>query len=132
MANKVWSRPAGRSPVVAIVDDDWAVCGSLKFSLELDGFTVRIFAGADELLHAGGIDAYDCFVIDQNMPGMSGLELIAKLRGVKPETPAILLVSQLNPAVRARAAQAGIPIIEKPLFGNALVDMLREACGWNR
>jgi two-component system, LuxR family, response regulator FixJ len=129
IANKAWSRTAGRSPVVAIVDDDWAVCGSLKFSLELDGFTVRTFAGADELLHAGGINAYDCFVIDQKMPGMNGMELIAKLRDLKVRTPAILLVSQLNPAGRARAAQAEIPIVEKPLFGDVLVDKLRETCG---
>ena len=66
--------------MVVIVDDDPAVCGSLKFSLELEGFGVRTYGGAAELLDGGDLAACDCFVIDQRMPGMSGMELIAKLR----------------------------------------------------
>ena len=69
----------GRSPVVVIVDDDPAVCGSLKFSLELEGFVVRAYGNADEFLGAGE-SSCDCLVVDQRMPGMSGVELIAKLR----------------------------------------------------
>ena len=116
-----------RPPVVVIVDDDPAVCGSLKFALELEGFTVRAYAGAPELLRAGDLGC-DCFVIDQRMPVMSGMELIAKLRDRDVLTPTILLISDPNPALSARAGAAGIPIVEKPLLGNALVDRIREAC----
>ena len=117
-----------RPPVVVIVDDDPAVCGSLKFALELEGFTVRAYAGATELLRAGDLGVCDCFVIDQRMPVMSGMELIAKLRDRDVLTPTILLISDPNPALSARAGAAGIPIVEKPLLGNALVDRIREAC----
>jgi two-component system, LuxR family, response regulator FixJ len=120
--------PTGRSPIVAIVDDDPAVCGSLKFSLELEGFVVRAYGNAAEFLNADESDC-DCLVVDQRMPGMSGMELIAKLRALEVRTPAILLISQPNPAVAARAAKAAVPIVEKPLFGNALLDRIREACG---
>ncbi len=41
---------AAKRPVVAVVDDDMAVCSSLKFSLELEGFAVRIFYSSAELL----------------------------------------------------------------------------------
>ena len=78
-----------RPPVVVIVDDDPAVCGSLKFALELEGFTVRAYASATELLRAGDVGGCDCFVIDQRMPVMSGMELIAKLRDRDALTPAI-------------------------------------------
>ena len=91
--------PIGRLPIVAIVDDDAAVCGSLKFSLELEGFAVRAYGNADEFLGADE-SAYDCLVVDQRMPGMSGAELIAKLRTLEVRTPAILLISQPNPALR--------------------------------
>jgi two-component system, LuxR family, response regulator FixJ len=121
---------AGRVPVVAIVDDDPAVAGSLKFSLELEGFTVRAYGSAAEFLDAGDF-ACACCVVDQRMPGMSGMDLIAALRDRKVDTPAILLTSHPNAAVSARAARAGVPIVEKPLLGNALVDKIREACGVN-
>jgi len=125
------SSSKGGTPIVAIVDDDPAVCGSLKFSLELEGFGVRAYGGAAELLDAGDLTACDCFVIDQRMPAMTGMELIAKLRNLKVQAPAILLISHPNPALSARAAIAGVPVVEKPLFSNTLVDKIREACAGN-
>ena len=119
--------PKERSPIVAIVDDDPAVCSSLKFSLELEGFVVRAYGSADEFLGAHE-SACDCLVVDQRMPGMSGMELITRLRTLQVQTPAILLISQPNPTVAARAAKAAVPIVEKPLFGNALLERIREAC----
>ena len=119
--------PAARLPIVVVVDDDPAVCNSLKFSLELEGFLVRAYGSAAELLKASPADA-DCLVIDQRMPAMSGMELIAKLRGQNIATPAVLIVSQPSAAVTARAAKAGIPIVEKPFLGNALLDKIRHAC----
>ncbi|MGA8652701.1 MAG: response regulator transcription factor [Xanthobacteraceae bacterium] len=120
--------PTDRFPVVVIVDDDPAVCGSLKFSLELEGFVVRAYGNAAEFLDAEDASC-DCLVIDQRMPGMNGMELIARLRELEVRTPAILLISQPNPAVSARAAKADIPIVEKPLLSNALVEKIREVCG---
>jgi two-component system, LuxR family, response regulator FixJ len=121
----------GATPLVAIVDDDPAVCGSLKFLLELEGFGVRAYVSAAELLGAGDLAACDCFVIDQRMPAMTGMELIARLRDLKVQTPAILLISHPSPAVSARAAIAGVPVVEKPLLNNTLVDEIREACARN-
>jgi len=114
-------------PLIAVVDDDAAVCSSLKFALELEGFRVRTFAGGTELLGAPDIAACRCFVVDQKMPGMSGLELIGKLREHDIAAPAILLISQPSVALSARAANAHVPIVEKPLLGNALLDRIHEA-----
>lgn len=122
--------PAARLPIVVVVDDDPAVCSSLKFSLELEGFSVRAYGSGDEFLKAGATGA-DCLVIDQRMPMMSGMELIAKLRGQNISTPGVLMVSQPNTAVAARAAKAGVPIVEKPFLGNALFDSIRQACRGN-
>jgi two-component system, LuxR family, response regulator FixJ len=119
--------PAAPLPIVVVVDDDPAVCGSLKFSLELEGFSVRAYGSAADYLKAGPAEA-DCLVVDQRMPAMSGMELIAKLRAQNISTPAVLIVSQPNAAVAARAAKAGVPIVEKPFLGNALLDKIRQAC----
>jgi FixJ family two-component response regulator len=103
-----------RLPIVAVVDDDPAVCGSLKFSLELEGFMVHAYAGGAELLNAGDLDAYSCLVVDQRMPEMSGMQLITRLRDRQVLTPAILIVSHPNAALSARAAKAHVPIREAP------------------
>jgi two-component system, LuxR family, response regulator FixJ len=115
--------------IVAVVDDDPAVCSSLKFSLELEGFAVRTYHSASEALRADHLDRCNCFVIDQRMPGMTGMDLIDTLRGQNISTPAILIVSAPNKALSSRAAKAAIPIVEKPLLSNALIECIREACG---
>ena len=115
-------------PLIAVVDDDPAVCNSLKFSLELEGFAVRAYRSGQEFLASGNFRDCKCFIIDQRMPGMSGMEVIAELRGRKVSTPAILIISQPNKVLSARAAEAHIPIIEKPLLSNALVEKIREVC----
>jgi two-component system, LuxR family, response regulator FixJ len=117
------------SPVVAVVDDDWAVCNSLKFALELEGYTVRTYASGAALLHARDVEVCNCFVIDQRMPGMSGMEVIDTLRGRQILAPAILIISHPSVALSARAATADIAVVEKPLLGNALLERIREACG---
>ena len=114
--------------LIAVVDDDPAVCSSLKFSLELEGFTVRTYRSGAEFLAAGNFRDCNCFIVDQRMPGMSGMELIAQLRERNVSTPAILIISQPNKVLSARAAEAQVPIIEKPLLSNALVDKIREVC----
>jgi FixJ family two-component response regulator len=117
-----------KRPMIAVVDDDPAVCGSLKFALELEGFVVRTYHGGAELLGADGLKDCNCFVIDQRMPGMTGMELVEALRERLVLTPVILLISHPNAALSARALKAAIPIVEKPLLGNALVERIREAC----
>jgi len=115
-------------PIIAVIDDDPAVCNSLKFSLELEGFAVRAYRSGAEFLAAGDFRDCKCFVIDQRMPAMNGMELIAELRRRNVSAPAILIISQPNRVLSARAAEAHVPIIEKPLLSNALVDKIREVC----
>ena len=112
---------------IAIVDDDPAVCNSLKFALELEGFAVRTYGGGVEVLRDdgdGGLADFDCFVVDQRMPAMTGLELILKLRERNIDAPAILIISQPNAALAARAALAKVPIVEKPFLGNTLLERI--------
>lgn len=119
---------AAKLPKIAVVDDDPAVCNALKFSLELEGFALQTYLSAAEALRAGELDECDCFVIDQRMPEMTGMELIEALRRLQLFAPAILVVSYPNSAVSAWASKAAVPIVEKPLLGNALFERIREAC----
>ncbi len=122
-------KTAGSPVVVIVVDDDLAVRNSLKFSLEIEGLTVHSFATGTELLNAIDLSLCDCLVIDQKMPAMSGLELITKLRERHITVPAILITSHPSPWLREQAQKADIPIVEKPLLGNALLDKIRDVIG---
>jgi two-component system, LuxR family, response regulator FixJ len=115
--------------VVIVIDDDLAVRNSLKFSLEIEGLTVRSYATGTELLSAGDLALCNCLVVDQNMPGMNGLDLIALVRARSFAAPAILITSHPSPSLRDRAQKAGVPIVEKPLLGNALLDKIRDVVG---
>jgi len=111
--------------VVGIVDDDPAVRNSLKFSLELEGLSVGVYAGADELLREGDLARFGCLIIDQHMPGRNGLDLVAELRNRQVRVPVILITSHPSRALIAQSDKAGVPIVEKPLLGNALLDKIR-------
>ncbi len=112
---------------IAIIDDDLAVRNSLKFTLEIEGFAVRVYATGQELLNDSEAAQYGCLVVDQNMPGLNGLDLIAQLRDRKIFVPAILITSHPSRALRERAASANIPIVEKPLLTGALMDGIHHA-----
>src|SRR5947209_7731272 len=118
---------ASSKAVVAVVDDDAAVRNSLKFSLEIDGFVVRIYAGAEELLRADDLNSCQCLVVDQDMPRMAGLELVTALRKQGLEVPAVLISGHVTPAVTRQAVAAGIPVVEKPFLGNRLIELIRNA-----
>jgi|SRR4051812_20637181 len=121
-------RNAENKNTVVVVDDDRAVRNSLKFSLEIEGYAVRAFAVGGELLSSSLPHRYSCLVIDQNLPGMTGLELVAQLRQRRILTPAILTTTNPSPTLVDRAKHAGVSIVEKPLLGNILVDKIREIC----
>jgi FixJ family two-component response regulator len=113
---------------VIVVDDDDAVRNSLKFALELEGLSVRLFRDGAELLAAPDLPRNGCFVIDYNMPGMTGIELVGKLRQRRIESPAILIASQVSDELHGRAAQSGFRIVlEKPLHDSELLDSIHEA-----
>jgi two-component system response regulator FixJ len=114
-------------PLVIVVDDDLAVRNSLEFSLEVEGFTVRAYAGGDALLDdVARLRDGGCLVVDQNMAGMSGLDVIAQLRARAVAVPAILITSHPSMALSQRAAKAGVAIVEKPFLGTALIDRIRD------
>lgn len=119
------SRSAKNCGTVVVIDDDAAVRNSLKFTLEIEGFDVRIFADGQELLGNMPLSPCDCLVVDQNLPQMNGLALVAELRRRNSKVPAILITTHPSDAVRRQAAAAGVPIVEKPLLNSLLFDAIR-------
>ena len=119
--------PAKTRAIVAVVDDDEAVRRSLKFMLEIEGFVARTYANPADFLDAAGLQSFSCVILDQTLPDMNGLALLRQLRERGHSWPAILIASNPDSAAHELAAQAGVPIVEKPLFGNSLTEALHTA-----
>jgi two-component system, LuxR family, response regulator FixJ len=118
--------PHGR--VVAVVDDDEAVCDSTRLLLEIQNFEVRTYLSAlDFLKDDTGIG---CVILDYHMPDLNGLELALALRARGSQVPIIMITAATDPTLERRAAQLGVKrIVHKPLSSQLLFSALREELG---
>ena len=112
-------------PTIYAVDDDEAVRRALEFALDLDGFGVETFASGEALLLRDPPVAPGCLVLDERLPGISGLDTLRQLRARSVALPAVFVTSPPKPAFREAAARAGAPIIEKPLEGETLISAIQ-------
>jgi two-component system, LuxR family, response regulator FixJ len=113
------------SPAIVLVDSDPGIRASLKFSLELEGFTVEAFESGESLADLPDFPDAACLVLDYRLPGMDGLTLLALLRRRGVTQPALLISGLASRAVRAHAAEAGVMVIDKPLLCDALSAAIR-------
>ena len=114
----------GAPTVIAIVDDDAAVCNSTRVLLEAHDLDVRTYlSGADFLRENPDVAI---LVIDYHMPGLNGLDVMSELRERGGTMPAIMITAASNPAVERRAAELGIKrVLQKPLSNRVLLDAIR-------
>jgi FixJ family two-component response regulator len=113
------------APIMTVVDDDSAVRAALMFALQAEGYEVRAFADAESLLSECEVAHPGCLIIDYGLPRLNGLELMRRLRDRGVVTPAVLITT-LRPGVRAVAAALGVPVVEKPLLTDTLMDTVRQ------
>jgi two-component system response regulator FixJ len=113
------------SAVVLVVDDDAALTEALKFAMELEGFSVETYPDGESLLKLNAFPKRGCIVIDMKLPGIDGLELVRRLRARQVTLPAVLITTNPPSALRIHAAAADVPIVEKPLLRDELIDTVR-------
>src|SRR4051812_17876924 len=94
-------------PAVAVVDDDESVRESLPDLLKELGFAARAFSSPEDFLASGCIDQITCLILDNAMPGMTGLELQKELRLQGKRVPIIFITAHGDDSVRPRALQQG-------------------------
>lgn len=111
--------------VVAVIDDDEAVRDSTRAMLETYGYSVRVYENANEFLLYTG-EQHDCLIVDHNMPGMSGLELVSLMQQRANATPALLITGRGSPAIAQMAAALRVPYLTKPVPEDLLIAQLNE------
>jgi FixJ family two-component response regulator len=120
------SRSPSVLPLVIVVDEDEAVLGSLKFALEIEGFAVRAYSTWNGVFDDAGFSDCVCLIIDQRLPGLDGVELVAALRKGRVAAPVVVISNEPSTMLRERAARLGVPIVERPLVGKNLLDRVRD------
>jgi len=113
---------------VYVVDDDDGVRDSLKILLESYGARVAAFGSTEAFLRDYRPNAHACLVLDQHLPGATGLDFLATAEGARLGLPVILVTGRGDPALRSRALAAGcFAYLEKPVDDGVLVAKIERA-----
>lgn len=110
-----------------IVDDDPDVLNALRFAFETEGYVVRTHTRGEDVLAEPPLEPGTCLVIDERLPGITGLETVSRLRDLGITAPAILITTHPTGSMIKRAVAAQVGIVEKPLVGDALASSIRDA-----
>jgi len=117
-----------KAKLVAIVDDDELMRSALQGMLKSVGFRSQAFESAEEFLNSGQQRQAACLIVDIRMPGMSGLELQAKLNAEHCRIPTIFITAHGDTKMRMQALRAGaVEFLAKPFDDEVLLDSVRAA-----
>jgi FixJ family two-component response regulator len=109
------------SRLIAIVDDDNSVQCALQDLIESEGLSTLCFGSAEQFLDSGAQHKAGCLIADIRMPGMSGLELQAKLKADRCRIPIIFITAHGDAKMRIQAMRDGaVEFLTKP-FDNAVL-----------
>lgn len=118
--------PSEIQKAACVVDDDESVADSLQALFETFGFKVRLYTSGAEFLADERGRLAGCLIIDQHMPGISGLDVVDRLRKQGIQVPTILISGRLDGSVRQRAARLGVrELLDKPVAAGRLVELIR-------
>lgn len=116
------------NPVVFVVDDDEAICESLRLLIADIGLEVRTFTSARQFLEEYDPSHPGCLVLDVRMSGISGLELQARLNEMGVHIPTIIITGHADVPMAVEAMKAGATdFIEKPFRDQVLLDSIQKA-----
>ena len=117
-----------RTKLIAVVDDDELLRDALRRLLKRSGFDVTSFGSAEDFLKSDQLSKITCLIADIRMPGMSGLDLQAKLNTDGCAIPVIFITAHGDERMRLQAMRAGaVGFLAKPFDGVILLDRVHAA-----
>jgi FixJ family two-component response regulator len=116
------------APLIAVVDDDASFREAVADLVQLYGFQVEVFESTDAVLGSDQLSDFDAFLLDVQMPGRSGLDLIAQLREGGIEAPVVFITSRDDERTRDQAmAKGALAVFGKPVDADLLLGLLDRA-----
>ena len=120
-------------PLIAVVDDDAAVCEGISSLLRSAGYRCATFGSAETFLTSGVAPEIDCILLDIRLPGMSGLDLHLELNRINCAVPVLYITAVPDDDLRQRAlSQGAIVALRKTLQDDDLLNAIGSAIdGWS-
>ena len=116
------------SRLVAIVDDDESVQRALQDLIESDGLSALCFGSAEQFLDSEARNKAACLIADIHMPGLSGLELQAKLKAERCRIPVVFITAHGDAEMRIHAMREGaVQFLSKPFDDTVLLEIVHAA-----
>jgi two-component system, OmpR family, phosphate regulon response regulator PhoB len=120
-------------PVVLVVDDDAPILTLMKNILREFGFETRVAANGQAALQSVREQVPDLILVDKNMPGMSGEDVIRSMRGMSGLAHLPILILSGEPIDRGELARIGATgAVQKPFDVPSLVEQIRAHIGVTR
>ena len=114
--------------IVHVIDDDEAIRQSLAFLLQAAKLEVKTYASAMAFLDALPDIASSCVITDVRMPGMSGVDLLRRLKELKIAIPVIVITGHGDVALAVEAMKVGaMDFLEKPFDDDVLLASVQSA-----
>jgi len=112
---------AATAPVIYVVDDDRGVRQAMRSMLEQDNRLVEDYEDAESFLDVYRPGRSACLLIDANLPGMSGLNVLTRLKDAGHLIPVIMITGHSDVSMAVAAMKAGASdFLEKPIRGAEL------------
>jgi FixJ family two-component response regulator len=116
------------SRLIAIVDDDEWLRSALQDLIESDGLSALCFGSAEQFLNSEARHKAACLIADIRMPGLSGLELQAKLKTEGCRIPIIFITAHGDVEMRTLAMRDGaVEFLTKPFDDAVLLEIVHAA-----
>lgn len=116
--------------IVAVIDDDNDVGDVLGGLLETMGYQVETYRSGTRFLSDARFDRLACLIVDQNMPMMTGLEMIERLNDRGVNIPALLITGVHDAEIERKAANLGVmTVLEKPMSHHELLRFVSVSVG---
>jgi two-component system OmpR family response regulator len=113
---------------VLLVDDDEEFVETLAERMRHRDMDVATTTSGKDALEKVSDDPYDVVVLDLLMPGMDGLEALARIKRRRPDVQVILLTGHATVEKSVEAMKTGaMDFIEKPVDLDALTDIIHQA-----
>ncbi len=117
-------------PIVGVIDSNPVERAALKALLQPVGVDVMSFDTAEAYLLSGSSRSLACLIVDLLLPGMSGLELLRRLRSNGNDVPVILLADESDvPTAVAAMREGATDFIEKPYVNVAILKQVQKLIG---
>jgi FixJ family two-component response regulator len=116
------------SKLIAIIDDDESMQGSLRDLIESAGLVAQCFGSAEDFLESGLHRQVACLITDILMPKMSGLQLQTRLKDEECDIPIIFITAYGDARMRIQAMREGaVEFVAKPFDHQLLLKTVRAA-----